>query len=134
MKNFTAIILLFSFALSSPAFGITEVDSLDVWNKSSPEERVSLVGSITKSFTKPGNIEPRRSDLRFLINCLNDEADTGDRKATIIDTLKVCWSFGNFDKKLTAEEIRREQADADAIRNSLKNLKRTVPETTPQRD
>lgn len=133
-KNFTAFILLCTLGHLSPAFGMTEFDSLVEWKKASPGERVSLLDSVTKVFSKPGNIEPRRSDLRFLINCLNDEADNGDKKATIIETLKACWAFGNVDKKLNAEEIRKEQANADAIRNSLKNYKRPAPEAPVQRD
>ncbi len=125
MKNLKALLVISNLIIAPLALAIVKEDSLAEWGQASPGDRVSLIESIAKSMNKDGNIAPRRSDLRFLINCVNDSATNGSKGKTILQAVKGCWDIGNFDKRLKIEEIQKERDDTEAVRKSLQNGNRT---------
>ncbi|NHZ41698.1 hypothetical protein [Massilia aquatica] len=125
MKTLKALLVISNLILAPPAFAIVKEDSLAEWGQASPGERVSLIESIAKSMHKDGNIAPRRSDLRFLISCVNDSAANGSKDDSILQAVKGCWKVGNFDNRLKIEEIQKERHDTEALRKSLRNMNRT---------
>ena len=134
MKTLKAILVISNLIIAPLAFAIAKENSLAEWSQTSSEDRVSLIESIAKSMNKDGNIAPRRSDLRFLINCLNDSANNGSKEETILQAATGCWNLGNFDKRLEIEEIQKERDDTEALRKSLRNIKRTSPEIPAKTD
>jgi hypothetical protein len=134
MKTLKSILVISNLIIAPLAFAIAKEDSLAAWSQASSEDRVNLIEAIAKSINKDGNIAPRRSDLRFLINCLNDTANNGSKEETIIQAAKGCWMLGNFDKRLKVEEIQKERDDTEALRRSMRNIKRTSPEIPAKTD
>jgi hypothetical protein len=134
MTTLKALLVILNFIIAPMAFAINEADSLAAWSQASPEDRFSLIASIAKSINKDSNVAPRRSDLRFLINCLNDSAINGSKDEAIAQAAKACWNLGNFDKKLNVQEIQEERKNTEALRKSLQNSKRTSPENPLKTD
>jgi hypothetical protein len=134
MKTLKAILVISNLIIAPLAFAIAKEDSLAAWSHASSEDRVSLIESIAKIINKDGNIAARRSDLRFLINCLNDSANNGSKEETILQAAKACWNVGNFDNRLKIEKIQKERDDTEALRKSLRDIKRASPEIPAKTD
>ncbi|UOD28580.1 hypothetical protein INH39_24485 [Massilia violaceinigra] len=129
MKTFKVLLVMSTLVIAPLAFAIVEDDPLAHWGQASPEERVAVIESIAKSINKDGNIAPRRSDLRFLINCVNDYANNISKDETIRQAVKGCWNTGNFDTRLTIEAIQKERDDIDAVRKTFRGMKRPSPDS-----
>lgn len=128
MKTLKALLVISTLITAPLAFAIVEDDPLAQWGQASPGERVAVIESIAKSLNKDGNIAPRRSDLRFLINCVNDYANNAGKDETIRQAVKACWNIGNFDTRLTNEAIQKERDDIEAVTKSFRGMQRPPPD------